>query len=79
MGQHHQLQCETQYYQAVERGDMKFLVLLNEGFKVYDYIYLNEVVRGIPTGRKIGPLEITYVQGSEHTGIMTGFCVLNWR
>jgi len=80
MGQHHYIDCETQDYQAVERGDKKFLVtLITSGLKTYDFIHFQEVVHGVPTKRTIGPLEVNFIEGSEHPGIVTGFCVLNWR
>jgi hypothetical protein len=60
--QHHYLETETEYYQAIERGYKKFEVRLNDrNFNVGDILHLQESVNGILTGRELGQLEIRYI------------------
>lgn len=81
--QHHHLKTETEYYQAVESGHKKFELRKNDrNFKVYDMIYLEEVVNGQYTGRILGPFEIIYVATSEKVGkygLCEGHCIFCWR
>lgn len=77
--QHHELKCETEYYQAVEKGFKKFEFRINDrNFTKFDIVTLVEVVQGIPTGRKISPLEIQYVLYGGTFGLPKGYCVFNW-
>lgn len=77
--QHHYLKCETEFYQAIERGEKKFEIRKNDrNFQVYDMVYLQEVVRGIPTGRQIKPLEIKHFFEGGKYGLEEGYCIFNW-
>jgi hypothetical protein len=79
MSVHHHLKTETEFYQAVERGEKHFEYRLNDrDFKEYDIVFLEEVVSGIKTGRKIGPLTITYVLQGGKLGLDKDYCVFNW-
>ena len=78
--QHHSLKTETEYYQAVERGEKKFELRKNDrDFKKYDMLYLEEVVNGVKTGRSLPPVEIQYVlKDCAKYGLSDGYCILNW-
>jgi len=78
--QHHYLKTETEYYQAIERGEKKFELRKNDrGFKKYDMLYLEEVVNGVKTGRSLPPVEIQYVlKDCTKYGLSDGYCILNW-
>lgn len=78
--QHHYLKTETEYFQAVERGEKKFELRKNDrDFKKYDMIYLEETVNGVKTGRKLNPVEIQYVlKDCLKYGLCEGYCILNW-
>ena len=79
--QHHKLKTATKPYQEVEKGNKTFEVRKNDrDFKVYDYIYLQETVGAIFTGREIGPLEIVFVlYDFDSLGIKEGYCVLQLK
>lgn len=73
----HKLKCETEYYQAVECGLKMFEVRKNDrNFQVFDRIELTEVVKGIKTGRTIGPFEIKYILEGGQYGIDPEYCVM---
>lgn len=75
--QHHYLKTETEYYQAVEKGDKSFEVRKNDrNFKLYDMVYLQETVKGIRTGRELGGREITYILYGGIYGIDPDYCVM---
>ena len=77
--QHHYLKCETEYYQAVERGYKKFEIRLNDrDFTLNDIVHLKEVVNGIETGRTLGNLEIKYILYGPAYGLLEDYCILNW-
>jgi len=78
--QHHYLKIETEYYQAIERGEKKFELRKNDrDFKKYDMLYLEEVVNGVKTGRSLRPVEIQYVlKDCAKYGLSDGYCILNW-
>ena len=78
--QHHYLKTETEYYQAIERGEKKFELRKNDrNFKKYDVLYLEEVVNGVKTGRSLPGLEIQYVlKDCTNYGLKDGYCILNW-
>jgi ParB family transcriptional regulator, chromosome partitioning protein len=78
--QHHVLKIETEYYQAIERGEKKFELRKNDrDFKKYDMLYLEEVVNGVKTGRRLPPVEIQYVlKDCPKYGLNDGYCILNW-
>jgi len=75
--QHHTLKTETEYYQAIEKGLKTFELRKNDrGFKVGDILYLEEVVRGVHTGRKLPPLEVIYILHGGKYGLEDGFCIM---
>ena len=77
--QHHYLKTETEYFQAVERGEKKFELRINDrGFRKYDIVYLQEVVIGTPTGRELPGLAIQYILEGPAFGLLDGWCILNW-
>jgi len=77
--QHHYLKCETEYFQAVERGKKKFEIRLNDrNFKTYDMVYLVEIVNGVATGRVIPGLEIQYIFTGGEYGLSSDYCIFNW-
>ena len=77
--QHHTLKTETEYYQAVQRGQKKFELRKNDrDFKKYDMVTLEEVVEGVKTGRKLPPVEIQYVLHGGKYGLNEGYCIFNW-
>ena len=78
--QHHYLKTETEYFQAVERGEKKFELRKNDrDFKKYDMLHLEEVVNGVKTGRSLPPVEIQYVlKDCAKYGLSDGYCILNW-
>ena len=76
--QHHEIKCETKYYQAVECGIKKFELRENDrDYQVYDMVSLIEVVNGNPTGRKIN-FEIKYVLRGGVYGLPKDWCIFNW-
>lgn len=77
--QHHDLKCETEYYQLVEAG-IKTFELRNDdrNFQVGDYVNLHETVKGVYTGRTWKPLEIKYVLRGGKYGLQEGYCIFNW-
>lgn len=78
--QHHYLKCETDFFQAVERGEKKFEIRIDDrNFQVFDMIYLQEVVNGTRTGRETTGFEIQYIlRDVEQFGLKPGYCILNW-
>lgn len=77
--QHHCLKTETEYYQAIERGEKKFELRVNDrNFQKYDIVNLEEVVNGVKTGRVIPNLEIQYVLQGGKYGLPDGYCIFNW-
>lgn len=77
--QHHYLKCETEYYQAIERGKKKFEIRKNDrNFKVGDMVHLQEVVDEQFTGRVMPSLEIQYVLQDGKYGLPEGYCIFNW-
>ena len=78
--QHHYLKVETEYYQALERGEKKFELRKNDrDFQKYDMLYLDEVINGVKTGRSLPPLEIQYVlKDCEKYGLDKDCCIINW-
>lgn len=80
---HHYLKTETQFFQAIERGEKKFEVRFNDrDFNICDMLNLEETVNGVKTGRAIVNLEINYIlKGSEaeRFGLKEGYCVMSWK
>ena len=77
--QHHYLKTETEYYQAIERGEKKFELRKNDrNFKKHDLLYLEEVVNGIKTGRTLPSMEIKYIFDGGKYGLSEDYCILNW-
>jgi hypothetical protein len=77
--QHHYLKIETQYYQAIERGNKKFELRKNDrDFQVLDFIILQETVNGVYTGRELPQLEIKYILFGGKYGLAEDHCIINW-
>lgn len=77
---YHELKTEMEYYQAIERGDKTFEVRKNDrNFQKYDMVILKEVVNGIPTGRKLDPMEIIYILPGGIYGIAPDYCVMQLK
>lgn len=79
---HHELKTQTEYFQAVERGDKFFEVRKNDrNYQTYDMITLVEVVGPdeIKTGRHLGSFEITYVLSGGKFGIDPAYCVIGFK
>ncbi len=75
--QHHYLKIETGYYQAHENGTKTFEIRLNDrDYKLFDMVYLKEVVNGIPTGRELKGKKITYILRGGQYGLEDGYCIL---
>jgi hypothetical protein len=75
---YHKLKCETEYYQAVDRGEKTFELRVNDrDFKIHDWVALLEVVQGMPTGREIGPFEIKYILYGGKYGLAPDYCIFN--
>lgn len=79
MAKHHYLKTETEYYQAVERGEKKFELRKNDrDFKVFDFLHLEEIVDGVKTGRVLPSMEIQYVFQGGNYGLDKDYCIINW-
>ena len=77
--QHHYLKTESEYYQAIERGDKKFEFRKNDrNFKKNDLVYLEEVINGDKTGKSLPPIKIKYILEGGKFGLAEGYCVFNW-
>lgn len=77
--EYHHLKTETEYYQAVEQGLKKFELRKNDrNFQVGDYLFLQETVNGIYTGRQIGRLEIKYILYGGNYGLDKDYCIICW-
>jgi len=77
--QHHYLNCETEYFNAIERGEKKFEIRINDrNFKKYDMVHLLETIEGVPTDRKLPPVEIQYILHDWMNGLVGGYCIFNW-
>ena len=78
--QHHYLKIETQYFQAIERGEKRFELRKNDrDFQKYDMVHLEETVNGVKTGRELRPRQIEYVlKDCPEYGLKEGYCIFNW-
>ena len=77
--QHHYLKCETEYYQAVEKGLKKFEVRINDrNYQVGDIVHLEETVKQVKTGRVIPRLEIRYIFKGGKYGLSDDYVIFNW-
>lgn len=77
--QHHHLKTETEYYQAMERGEKKFELRINDrNFKKFDMVYLHETVNGVLTGHELPPIEIRYVLVGGRWGLAEDHCIFCW-
>ena len=75
--QHHEIKCETQYFQEVEKGNKTFAVIKNDrDYKVYDQVVLIETVNGVPIGRESKQYTISYVTDFPD-GIKEGYVVFS--
>jgi len=78
--QYHDLKCETEYYQAVEKGIKTFEVRLNDReYTVGDMVNIYETVQGVYTGRQLAQKEIIYILGGGQFGIQKGYVVMQLR
>ena len=74
----HDIKCETEYYQARERGEKTFEVRVNDrNYEVGDKVILHEVVKGIATGRQINNLTIKYIFHGGIYGLDEDYCIFN--
>jgi len=77
--QHHYLSCETEYFNAIERGEKKFEIRINDrNFQKHDMVYLQEIIDGVLTDRDLPPIEIQYVLHGGVHGLDQGYCIFNW-
>ncbi len=80
--QQHHLKCEAKYFKLVKSGVKKFELRKNDrDFKKYDKVYLEEVVNGVPTGRKLPPITIQYILSDDDGGkygLRKGHCIFCW-
>jgi len=76
----HYLKTETEYYQAVKRGEKLFELRKNDrDFRIGDFIYLEETVNGVKTGKYLEPKKIKYIlKNCRKYGLKKGYCILNW-
>lgn len=78
--QHHEIKCETRFFQAVETKEKKFEIRKNDrGFRLFDMVTLEETVKGERTGRKLGPFEISYVFNEPGFGLEEGYVIFSWE
>jgi hypothetical protein len=76
---HRHLKCDTEDYQAVERGEKKFELRENDrDFKKNDMVHLHETINGIKTGRRLPPVQIKYIIHGGKYGIDENYCIFNW-
>ena len=76
----HRLKIRTLHYQAVEKGIKRFELRKNDRhFNIGDHVYLDEYVGEIPTGRCLGPLEITYIFRGGEYGLAEDYCIFCWK
>ena len=77
--QHHYLKTDSQYYKAVERGEKKFELRINDrNFKKHDIVTLEEAIGGVKTGKSLPPIEICYLLEGGKYGLPEGYCIFNW-
>ena len=77
--QQHYLKTDSEYYQAIERGEKKFELRKNDrDFKKYDLVTLEEVVNGVKTGKSLPPFEIQFLLEGGKYGLPEGYCIFNW-
>ncbi len=80
LGQGHELKTEVQYFNAVTNGDKTFELRKNDrGFKIGDYIWLNQVDNGEYTGKRCGPWSISYILEGPLYGLQEGYCILQLK
>ena len=80
--QHHHLKCEAKYFKLIESGVKKFELRKNDrNYKKNDIVYLEEVVHGVSTGRKLPPITIQYIitddEGGKY-GLRKEHCIFCW-
>ena len=77
---HHYIKCETQYYQAIEKGLKKFEIRKNDrDYKKYDIVHICESFDGQKTGRGLSPVEINYIMYGGIYGLDKDYCVFCWK
>ena len=78
--QHHYLKCETEYYQAVERGDKTFELRKNDrNYQVGDLLHLKETVNGVYTERQLKPKEVVYILEGGKYGLEEGYVIMQLK
>lgn len=76
--QYHDIKIETDYYQAIERGQKFVVTKKDRDFNVYDVLSLRETVRAIETGRVSDPFDIKYIFHGDRHGLKDEYCILCW-
>jgi ParB family transcriptional regulator, chromosome partitioning protein len=75
---HHHLKTETEYFQAIERGEKRFELRKNDrDFKRLDILHLEETVNGVHTGRSM-EFEVKYILFGGKYGLEEGYCILQF-
>lgn len=74
---HHELKCESKYYQLVESGEKDFELRLNDrNYQVGDMVTLLESFDGKLSGRELEPKEIKYIlKDCPEYGLKEGYCI----
>jgi ParB family chromosome partitioning protein len=74
---HHYIKCETEYFQAVEKGKKTFEVRKNDrDYQQHDILHLKESVEGIETGRTM-TVSVTYIMYGGKLGLHAAYCVMS--
>jgi hypothetical protein len=78
--QHIYLKCETEYFQAIEKGLKTFEVRKNDRlYEIGDLLYLQEIVGDVFTGREIRGCEIIYILPGGKFGIDPDYFVMQLK
>ncbi len=75
----HELKCEAEYYADILSGSKNFEFRKNDrGFEVGDELVLVEISEGVPTGRRLSRLFITYILHGGRFGLPKSFCIMEF-
>ncbi len=75
----HTLKCESEYFQAIKVGNKNFEFRKNDrGFKVGDDLVLVETMDGIPTGKELRALTVTYILYGGKFGLPRDYCIMEF-
>ena len=75
----HYIKTEAKNFKAVADGKKKFEVRHNDrDYKEFDAVYLVEYIKGMITGRELGPFEIKYIFHGGQYGLAEDHCIFNW-